>query len=68
MTAPVDLEAAAEGLAEMMEQEGPSVDVAALADLLEELGQEGAEELLNATDPGGLVDTLDEIAPDLLEW
>ncbi len=68
MTEPVDLEAAAEGLAEMMEQEGCTVDREALADFIEELGPEGAEDLLSASDPGGLVDELEEMDLNLLEW
>ena len=68
MTDRIDLEAAAEVLAEMIEQEGVNVDRDALQDMLEELGPDDAEMLLDATDPGGLVDTLEEIEPDLLEW
>ena len=63
----IGLDAAAESLAEMIEQEGVDVDQDALQDLLEELGPEGAEELLGASDPGGLVDTLEEMDSDL-EW
>ena len=68
MTEPVELDAAAEGLAEIIEQEGGSVDVEALADRLEEWGSEVADDLLSASDPGGLADTLDDMDPDLLEW
>ena len=68
MTEPVDLDAAAEGMAEIIEQEGVSADVEALEGLLEEPGSEDARELLDASDPGGLVDTLDDLDPDLLEW
>ena len=67
MTEPIELGAAAESMAEIIEQEGVSVDVDALQDLLEELSPEDADELLNASDPGGLVDTLDDMDPDLLE-
>ena len=68
MTDGIDLDTAAEVLAEMMEGQGVGVDRHALQDLLEELGPEDAAELLGATDPGGLVDTLDEMDPSLLEW
>ena len=64
----IDLEAAAELVAEMLEQEGVSVDRGALYDLLEESGPEGSEEILGATDPGGLLDTLGEMDADVLEW
>ena len=68
MTDRIDLDTDAELLAEMAEQVGVGVDRDALADLLEELGPEGSEELLGAADPGGLVDTLDEMDFDGLEW
>ncbi len=68
MTDRIELDAAAEALAEVVEHEGVHVDQDALQDLLEELGPEGAEELLGATDPGGLVDTLEEMDSDLVEW
>lgn len=64
----IDLEAAAELVADMVEQVGVGVDRDALADLLEELGPEGSEELLGATDPGGLLDELGEMDFDGLEW
>ncbi len=68
MNMPTDLEADAEALAEMIEQEGCTVDREALTDYLEELGPDGAEDLLNASDPGGLVDELEESDLNLLEW
>ena len=67
MNESTDLDADADALAAMLEDEGCDVDRERLADLLEELGPEGSEDLLNATDPGGLVDTLDEMDLDLLE-
>ena len=68
MTEPIELRAAAEGMAEIIAQEGVSVDVDTLASRLEEWGPEVADDLLSATDPGGLVDTLDDMDPDLLDW
>ena len=64
----IDLEAAAELVADMVEQVGVGVDRDALADLLEELGDEGSGELLSAADPGGLLDELGEMDFDGLEW
>lgn len=63
----MDLEAEAEGLAEMIEQENCAVDRDRLADILEEFPDLG-EELLNATDPGGLVDEMEDMFPGLLDW
>lgn len=63
----MDLEAEAEELAEMIEQEGCTVDQDHLGDILEESPELG-EGLLNATDPGGLVDELEDMFPDLLDW
>ena len=64
----IDLDAAAELVADMVEQVGVGVDRDAMKDLLEEVGPEGSDELLNAVDPGGLVDTLDEMDFNGLEW
>ena len=58
----------ADAIADMAEQAGVSVDRAALHDMLEELGPEGVEELLDAADPGGLADDLDAMDSNLLEW
>ena len=55
-------------MAEIIEQEGVTVDVDTLADRLEEWGPEVADDLISASDPGGLVDTLDDMDPDLLNW
>ena len=63
----MDLEAEADELAEMIEQEYCAVDRDRLADILEEFPDLG-EEFLNATDPGGLVDDLEAQFPDLLDW
>ena len=63
----LDLEAEAQELAEVIAQEGGTVDQEWLAQILEtdpELG----EELLNATDPGGLADDLADTFPGLLDW
>ena len=64
----MDLETATELLAETVEQEGVRVNREALRNVLEELGSEGTEKLLAATDPGGLLDAFDEMDADLLEW
>ena len=68
MRMPPSLDDDADAIAEMAEQAGVSVDRAALHDMLEELGAEGVEELLDAADPGGLVDELDAMDLNLLEW
>ena len=68
MTDRTDLATDAELLADMVEQVGVGVDRDALQDLLEELGPEASEELLGATDPGGLLDELAEMDFDGLEW
>jgi len=68
MTDDLDLDTAAELVADMVEQVGVGVDREALQDLLEELGPEGAEELLSAADPGGLLDELGEMDFDGLGW
>ena len=67
MTVPRDLYEDADEVAETIEQVGVGVDREALQDMLEELGPEGVEELLDATDPGGLLDELAEMDPSLLE-
>ena len=68
MRMPPSLDDDADAIAEMAEQAGVSVDRDALHDMLEEFGADGVEELLNAADPGGLVDELDAMDPNLLEW
>ena len=68
MRMPTSLDDDADAIADMAEQAGVSVDRAALHDMLEELGAEGVEELLDAADPGGLVDELDAMDSKLLEW
>lgn len=68
MTEPIELRAAAEGMAEIIAQEGVSVDVDTLASRLGEWGSEVADDLVSATDAGGLVDTLDDLDQDLLRW
>ena len=68
MRMPPSLDDDADAIADMAEQAGVSVDRAALHDMLEELGAEGVEELLDAADPGGLVDELDAMDSNLLEW
>ena len=68
MRMPTSLDDDADAIADMAEQAGVSVDRAALHDMLEELGAEGVEELLDAADPGGLVDELDAMDSNLLEW
>ena len=68
MRMPTSLDDDADAIADMAEQAGVSVDRAALHDMLEELGPEGVEELLDAADPGGLVDELDAMDSNLLEW
>ena len=62
------LDAAAEILTEMMEGEGRTVDQARLEEFIEETSPEVLESLLDASDPGGLMDTLDDMDPDLLGW
>ena len=48
MSEPVELDAAAEGMAEIIEQQGVSVDLDALTDRLEEWGPEVTDDLLSA--------------------
>ena len=68
MRMPTSLDDDADAIADMAEQAGVSVDRDALHDMLEECGAEGVEELLDAADPGGLVDELDAMDSNLLEW
>ena len=68
MTNRIDLDTAADLVADMIGEVGVGVDREAMQDLLEELGPDGAEELLSAADPGGLLDDLGEMDFDGLEW
>jgi len=57
------LEAGAEMLSEIIHQEGYDVDEERRAEVLED-----SPELMDASDPGGIVDELADLDPDLLEW
>ena len=67
MTGEIDLEGAAEMLTETIEEGGRTVDQAGLEEFIEETSPEELESLLDASDPGGLVDDLDDMDPDLLD-
>ncbi len=67
MTLEIDLEGAAEMLRETIEEECRTVDQARLEEFIEETSPEELESLLDASDPGGLIDDLDDMDPDLLD-
>lgn len=63
-----DLDAVAAMLAEIVEQEGVLVDEQLLASHLRDLDRATVAHLCAAIDPGGLLDTIEAIAPEVFVW